>query len=82
MNKRPSTAVPVTDLNRSVAFYTEMAGFQLVEHRPEADVAVIESNGYLLLLAGPGATDIKTFLNQANEVMKPGAVVHLPPPGI
>ncbi|WP_324669313.1 VOC family protein [Geochorda subterranea] len=81
MNQRPSTAVRVADLNRSVAFYTKLAGFTLIEHRPEADVAVVAYNGCPLLLAGPAAADLAAYLSEVNKVEKPGAVLHFPPSG-
>jgi catechol 2,3-dioxygenase-like lactoylglutathione lyase family enzyme len=39
--------VPVTDVNRAAAFYTQQAGFRLdVDYQPTADFRVLQEIGF------------------------------------
>lgn len=75
MRGKPMTAVRVSDLHRSVAFYTDRLGFELVQLVPDADLAEIDTGGYRILLAGPDARDLARHLHETHEVVRHGATV-------
>ena len=55
MANRARGAIEVTDLRAAMAFFVDQMQFALVEHQPAADLAMIDINGALALLVGPGA---------------------------
>lgn len=74
MSKRSRVALKVHDLAASTAFYVERLGFQLEEHRPGADTAIIldPDTQTPLLLAGPTVEDVGSYLDEPRIVFKPG----------
>src|SRR5579859_4527401 len=69
----PTFAMRVTDLNRSIAFYRDAIGFTLVEAQPDQDVAMmLDTDGDPILLAGPGAGDLKVWLAETHYILPPG----------
>ncbi len=63
----------VLDLQTSIAFYTKLLNFELVEVQPDAGIAYIrDSDGDLLLLAPPHQTDPRSLLDDPRLVFKPG----------
>lgn len=73
MAHEPAVALVVSDVTRSIAFYVAQIGFELVEHRPDADVALVrDSDGDLLLMAGPHAGDLGKYLSQKSRVLGSG----------
>lgn len=79
MTKQPIAALRVTDLARSVAFYTERLGFALDEHHPEADRAEcfnpLNADGNSFLLAGPQVADVMPYLSGPRMVLRPGQTI-------
>ena len=59
----------VTDVARSVAFYTDHLGFKL-EHQQLPAFASVSLGGFILLLSGPGASGSRPM--PAGESQKPG----------
>jgi glyoxylase I family protein len=49
----------VTDVDRSIAFYTENLGFELV--RKGGPVGVLSNGGFQVWLSGPGASGSRTL---------------------
>jgi len=78
MSELPTVAMRVTDLSRSIAFYRDRIGFTLVEAKPDQDVAtMLDTDGDLTLLAGPGARDLTALLAERHFIAKPGESVGL-----
>lgn len=76
MSELPGFAIRVTDLNESIAFYRDRIGFSLVEAKPDQDVAtMLDTDGDLTLLAGPGVSDLKPFLAERHFIFKSGDVI-------
>lgn len=74
--KRPTLAIPVADLAASIAFYVDRIGFTLADHQPAADLAqILDSDGDLLLLAGPRAGDLTPHLDTTHRILRPGGRV-------
>lgn len=73
MASTPSYAMQVSNLATSLAFFTEKFGFTLVEEKPAEDIAyVLDIDGDALLLAGPAAQDIPSYLEPPKFIAKPG----------
>lgn len=76
MSKQPLLAVRVSDLSAFIKFSVENIGFVVVDHLPYADTAhVLDVDGDLLLLAGPGVEDIKRSYDTIQFVFKPGETI-------
>jgi catechol 2,3-dioxygenase-like lactoylglutathione lyase family enzyme len=74
---KPVAAIRVTDLDVSLAFYTNRLGFTLVEHRPAADLAWVDAAGYSILLAGPAAGDLTPLLSETHQLVPRSGTVHV-----
>lgn len=61
--------VHVADLGRALQFYAAGLGLHLLEHLPGEDIALVTSDGYAILLAGPRAVAPFTRLRPAGEVL-------------
>lgn len=73
MTVRSKLALPVADLEASLAFYRERLGFMLAAYSPDADVAAVaDPDGDLILLAGPRAGSIATYLDDQQRILQPG----------
>ena len=73
MPQKARVALTVLDLETSIAFYTTLLNFALVEEEPDAGIAYIrDSDGDLLLLASPHQTDPRSLLDEPRQVFKPG----------
>ncbi|HEY6408586.1 MAG TPA: DinB family protein [Ktedonobacteraceae bacterium] len=69
----PSFAMRVSDVSESLAFLVEKLGFTLTEHQPDADIAyLLADDGDSLLLAGPAAQDLDSYLVVQHLILKPG----------
>ena len=77
MATRAIGAIEVTDLGGAMAFFVDQLQFALVEHQPAADVAMIDINGALALLAGAGAGDVTSLLTASPARFKPGDTLPL-----
>src|SRR5215469_12401427 len=76
MPKKARVAITVLDLEISIAFYTRFLNFELVESQPGTGIAYIrDSDGDLLLVAGPHQTDPRSLLAQPCLVFKPGDTI-------
>jgi catechol 2,3-dioxygenase-like lactoylglutathione lyase family enzyme len=73
--RRPMTALRVRNLETSVGFYVQQIGCELVHRSGDGQVATIEHQGYLLLLAGPDAADLTPYLSSTHEILKPCGTV-------
>ncbi len=62
MATRAIGAIEVTDLPAAMMFFVDQLQFALEEHQPAADVAMIDINGVLALLIGPGVGDETSLL--------------------
>src|SRR5579859_6934066 len=73
MPNKARVAINVLDLDTSIAFYTTLLNFELVELQPDAAMAYIQdSDGDLLLLATPLLEDPRSLLDEPRLVFKPG----------
>jgi catechol 2,3-dioxygenase-like lactoylglutathione lyase family enzyme len=73
MDDLPSFAQLVSQLAASVAFYTEKLGFSLRDSRPAEDIAVvIDPDGDALVLAGPAAQQLTSYLDEHHLIFHPG----------
>ena len=73
MPNKARTAIRVLDLKTSIAFYTTLLNFELIESQPELGIAYIrDSDGDLLLLASPHLEDPRSLLDEPRRVFKPG----------
>jgi catechol 2,3-dioxygenase-like lactoylglutathione lyase family enzyme len=71
--QKARVALTVLDLETSIAFYTTLLNFTLVEEAPDAGIAYIrDSDGDLLLLTSPRQTDPRSLLDEPRLVFKPG----------
>ncbi len=75
----PSFAMRVSDVSSSNAFLIEKLGFTLTEHRPNDDIAYVldSADGETILLAGPTAHDIPSYLSDQHYIAQPGDVLTL-----
>lgn len=72
----PSFAMRVSDVSSSNAFLTEKLGFTLIERRPNEDIAyMIDTDGDAILLAGPAAHDLSSYLSSQHHIVQPGEVI-------
>ena len=70
MTQAPVVVLNVREVARSVAFYVDLLGFELVAQQPNDDVALIrDSDGDVLLLAGAQAGDIGNYLSPKTRVL-------------
>jgi catechol 2,3-dioxygenase-like lactoylglutathione lyase family enzyme len=73
MPNKARVAIRVLDLETSIAFYTTLLDFELVESQPDVGIASIRaSDGDLLLLALPHLEDLRSLLDEPRLVFKPG----------
>ncbi len=73
MTDAPPFAMQFTDLSAGLTFLTETLGFTLIESKPAEDLAYVRDiDGDLLLLAGPTANDLPSYLSQPKFVCQPG----------
>jgi catechol 2,3-dioxygenase-like lactoylglutathione lyase family enzyme len=73
MPNKARVAIRVLDLETSIAFYTTLLNFELVESQPDVGIGSIRaSDGDLLLLALPHQTDLRSLLDEPRLVFKPG----------
>src|SRR5579859_995901 len=76
MPNKARVAINVLDLDTSIAFYTTLLNFELVELQPDAAMAYIQdSDGDLLLLATPLLEDPRSLLDEPRQVFKPGDTI-------
>lgn len=73
---KPMTAVRVSNLGRSLAFYNRQLGFEMLQRDDARDVAVIDVTGYAILLAGTGAGDLAPYLQDSHEVLPAAGTIH------
>ncbi len=65
MPNRARVALTVLDLETSIAFYTTLLNFELVESQPDVGLAYIrDSDGDMLLLALLHQTDLRSLLDE------------------
>ena len=70
---QPTMALRVTDLQRMTGFLVDTLGFDRTDVDADPDVArVLDSDGDVLLIAGPGATDLEARLAERHAVFAPG----------
>ncbi len=75
MTSKPTSAVQVGDLHRSIGFYRDALQFEV---EPGGNgVAVVNAGGWPMLLAGPDAGDITPNLSEIHATVEPGATIHL-----
>lgn len=73
MPNKARAALTVLDLDTSIAFYTTLLNFELVESQLDVGLAYIrDSDGDLLLLALPHQTNLRNLLDEPRQVFKPG----------
>jgi len=73
MAHSPGYAMQVSDLAAGLAFFTDKFGFTLLEEKPAEDIAyLLDIDGDALLLAGPAAQDIPSYLAAPKFIAKPG----------
>jgi len=73
MPNKARVALTVLDLETSIAFYTTLLNFELVEAQPAVGLAYIRDiDGDLLLLALPHQTDLRSLLDEPRLLFKPG----------
>jgi|SRR5579859_2007313 len=73
MPNKARAAIKVLDLETSIAFYTKLLNFELVEVQPDAEIAYIrDSDGDLLLLVPAHLEDPRGLLAEPRLVFKPG----------
>ncbi len=73
MPNRARVALTVLDLETSIAFYTTLLNFELVESQPDVGLAYIrDSDGDMLLLALLHQTDLRSLLDEPRLLFKPG----------
>lgn len=73
MPDQPTLAFQVSDISLTLAFLTEKLGFTLAESRPDEDVAyIIDSDGDMLLLTGPTAQNVTSYLDERHFILNPG----------
>lgn len=73
---RSVLALPVADLDSSLAFYLDRLQFKPAMHTPDADIAeLIDPDGDQLLLAGPRAGDLAAYLGEGQRILPPGATI-------
>lgn len=76
MPNKARVALTVLDLETSIAFYTALLYFELVEVQPDVGIAYIrDSDGDLLLLALPHQTDLRSLLDEPRLLFKPGDTI-------
>jgi catechol 2,3-dioxygenase-like lactoylglutathione lyase family enzyme len=64
------------DLATFTNFMVEQLGFELVKYQPDADMAyILDIEGDLTLLAGPGVEDITAYLEYPDFALKPGSTM-------
>ncbi|HEX2712009.1 MAG TPA: VOC family protein [Candidatus Acidoferrales bacterium] len=59
----------VTDIDRSIAFYTQRLGFRLDQHRPPV-FAQVSMGGLKLVLSGPGTSGARPMPD--GQLQRPG----------
>src|SRR5581483_5562150 len=73
MTDAPPFAMQFTNLSTGLAFLIDALGFTLVEEKPAEDLAYARDiDGDLLLVAGPGASDLPSYLSSPKYICKPG----------
>lgn len=72
--RKPMIALPVADLDRSLAFYTGL-GCTVTLRDDEACMAQIEHDGYPVLLSGSATADLSPYLHTVRETVRPGATI-------
>ncbi len=77
MSIRPRFALKVLDLMTSLTFYIERMGFKLANVQPEGhdEAYILDSDNYLILVAGPSVEDVASQLDEPRIVFKPGDVL-------
>ena len=74
MAQKSTSVVPVADIERSITFYRDHLGLEVTPAGEHA--AVVEPDGWPLLLAEPGADNLEPYLSGMHETVKPGATLH------
>ena len=61
-------SIPVSDIDRSVKFYTEVVGCRLLSQRPDRGITFLDAGGVCLLLIKRPAPIVKGPLEMSNGV--------------
>lgn len=76
MPDAPSFAIQVSNLATGIIFLTEKLGFTLTEQKPAEDIAyLLDTDGDPMLLAGPSAQDLLSYMAPQHFILKPGESV-------
>jgi catechol 2,3-dioxygenase-like lactoylglutathione lyase family enzyme len=76
MPRRAGRALKVKDLASSLTFYVDGLGFELAEHLPKADRAVVlDPYGEPILFAGPAVDEVSAYLDEPRMVYPPRATL-------
>ncbi|MDQ2885844.1 MAG: DinB family protein [Chloroflexota bacterium] len=76
MPNRPSFALTVSDLTKSLEFLVQVLGFELVDHRPYSDLAyVLDVDKDLTFVAGPSVENVADYLDPPRFIFKPGDTI-------
>ncbi len=72
MAERPAFVIRTKDLNRSLAFYRDAIGYEVIDSQPEADMATIDAEGTAILIAGPAVEDLTAHAAEGHRVLRQG----------
>ncbi|MBV9614357.1 MAG: hypothetical protein JO031_02760 [Ktedonobacteraceae bacterium] len=76
MPKKAKLAFKTNDLATFKDFMVEQLGLELVKYQPDADMAyVLDVEGDLVLLAGPGVENITDYLEYPDFALQPGTTM-------
>lgn len=72
MAERPAYVIKTQDLDKSLAFYRDGIGYEVLDHQPAADMAIINAEQLPILLAGPTVADLNAHAAESHIVLRQG----------
>ena len=72
MAERPAYVIKTQDLDKSIAFYRDGIGYEVLDHQPSADMAIINAEQLPMLLAGPAVADLNAHAAEGHRVLRQG----------
>jgi catechol 2,3-dioxygenase-like lactoylglutathione lyase family enzyme len=72
MAERPAFVIRTDDLGKSLAFYRDAIGYEVIDSQTEADMATIDAEGTPILLAGPAVADLTAYTAEGHRILRQG----------
>jgi catechol 2,3-dioxygenase-like lactoylglutathione lyase family enzyme len=72
MERRPGYVIKTVDFGKSLAFYRDGIGYEILQEQPEAELAILNAEELSILLVGPKVEDLTAHAAEGHRVLRQG----------